>query len=192
MGNRCLYIVLTRTNTVISKLIHIIKNDEYTHAAIAFDRGLNHMYSFGRKHTLNPFIGMFRQEEVNRGVYRLCKTVPSLVIEIQVSNRQYDKAQALLNHFILNSNFYKYNYMGLLHGLLSRPVCYGNRFLCSEFVYHILKESGVVDLGKPRNLIRPQNLMAVKGKIVYKGNLNSIKSTYKNWGSDGVKMLKFS
>ena len=43
MEKRCLYIVLTRTNTVISKLIHVIKNDEYTHAAIAFDRELDHM-----------------------------------------------------------------------------------------------------------------------------------------------------
>ena len=178
MEKRCLYIVLTRTNTVISKLIHVIKNDEYTHAAIAFDRELDHMYSFGRKYTFNPFIGVFKQEEINQGIYKLCKTVPSLVIELQVSNRQYEKARILLDHFILNSNLYKYNYMGLLHDLLRKPVCYDDRFLCSEFVYHVLKESGIADLGKSRNLIRPQNLLAIKGETVYKGNLNNLKSIY--------------
>ena len=44
-----LYIVLTRTNTVMSKLIQIFKNYEYTHAAISLDKGLNQMYSFGRR-----------------------------------------------------------------------------------------------------------------------------------------------
>ena len=66
MENRCLYIVLTRTNTVISKLIHVINNDEYTHAAIALDKELDHMYSFGRKYTFNPFIGVFKHEERNQ------------------------------------------------------------------------------------------------------------------------------
>jgi len=69
MENRCLYIVLTRTNTVISKLIHVINNDEYTHAAIALDKELDHMYSFGRKYTFNPFIGVFKHEEINKGIW---------------------------------------------------------------------------------------------------------------------------
>lgn len=52
-----LYIVVTRTNTVLSRLIQLVKNDEYTHAAIALDMELDSMYSFGRKHTYNPFVG---------------------------------------------------------------------------------------------------------------------------------------
>ncbi len=184
MGNYCLYIVLTRTNTVISQLIHVLKNDEYTHAAIALDRELEHMYSFGRRHPLNPFVGKFRQEKANEGVYKLCKTVPSVVIEVEVSRRQYKKAQALLDHFISNSDLYKYNYAGLLHSLFRKPVCYDDRFLCSEFVYHILKECGITDLGKSRNLVRPQNLMGIQGRVVYQGNLNSIENTYENWNQN--------
>lgn len=51
MGNQYLYIVLTKTNTTMSRLIQIFKNDKYTHAAISFGKNLNQMYSFGRKHT---------------------------------------------------------------------------------------------------------------------------------------------
>jgi len=34
------YVVLTRTNTVISRLIQLFKKDEFTHAAISLDRDL--------------------------------------------------------------------------------------------------------------------------------------------------------
>ena len=38
MDKAHLYVVLTRTNTVISRLIHLVTRDEYTHAALALDR----------------------------------------------------------------------------------------------------------------------------------------------------------
>lgn len=169
-----LYIVLTRTNTVISKLIGILKNDEYTHAAISLDKGLNHMYSFGRRNTYNPFIGRFKKEDINEGLYKLCNDLPGLIIEIEVSKQQYEKAEILLKSFISNSDIYKYNYKGLVHSLLNKEVCNDNRFLCSEFVYYILNESGVVDFKMSRNLVRPQNLLNIEGNIIYKGNLKEM------------------
>lgn len=169
-----LYVVLTRTDTVLSKGIHLFKRDEYTHAAISLDKELHHMYSFGRRNTYNPFIGRFRKENVNESVYKLCKTLPGAIIELEVSKQQYERAKALLDHFISNSHLYKYNYKGLWCGLFNKPVYSENRFLCSEFVYHLLKESGIADLEISRNLVRPQSLLNIEGKIIYKGNLKEI------------------
>ncbi len=169
-----LYIVLTRTNTVMSKLIQIFKNDEYTHAAISLDKGLNQMYSFGRRKTYNPFIGRFKKEDINEGIYKFCDTLPGAIIEIEVSRRQYEKAKVLLEHFISNSDLYKYNYKGVMHSLLNRAVCSDDKFLCSEFVYYILEESGIAELKIARNLVRPQSLLDIKGKMIYKGNLKKI------------------
>lgn len=171
-----LYIILTRTNTVMSKLIAIFKNDKYTHAAISLDKELNHMYSFGRRNTYNPFIGRFRKENINEGVYKFCNILPGAIIEIEVSKQQYKKAKLLLEHFISNGDLYKYNYKGIVHSLLNKEACSDNRFLCSEFVYYILKESGIADLKISRNLVRPQSLLDdIKGKIIYEGNLKEIK-----------------
>lgn len=181
MGNKSIYIVLTRTDTVISKLIQILKKDEYTHAAISLDKNLNHMYSFGRKYTLIPFIGTFKKEDLDKGIYMLSETVPSLVLEIQVSNQQYEMVKTLLNHFISNNTIYKYNYIGLIHNLLKKPVCNDHRFLCSEFVYHILNESGIVDFRTSRNLVRPVNLLEVAGDVFYKGDLKRINKPYETW-----------
>jgi hypothetical protein len=175
MEKYCLYIVLTRTNTVISRIIQFIKNDEYTHAAISLDKELNNMYSFGRKYAHNPFLGVFRKEEINKGVYKYHKNLPGAIIEIEVTKEQYEVAKNLLNQFINNSCNYKYNYMGLIDGIFNNEVYCENRFLCSEFVYHILNESGIVDLKISRNLVRPQNLLNIESNIIYRGNLKNIK-----------------
>ncbi len=166
-----LYIVLTRTNTVMSKAIQLVKKDEYTHAAIALDKKLKHMYSFGRKYTYFPFIGRFKQENFNTGIYKFNKSLPVIIIELEVSRQQHEKAKHLLDQFIANSRLYKYNYKGLLHCLLNKSASCDHRFLCSEFVYYILKESGIVDFRIPRNLVRPQSLLNLEGRIVYQGTI---------------------
>ena len=192
MGNQYLYIVLTRTNTTMSKLIQIFKNDEYTHAAISLDKNLDQMYSFGRKHIFNPFVGRFKKEKLDEGIYKISRTVPGVIIELQVSKQQYEDAKELLEQFISNSNLYKYNYMGLLCCLFNKSVCYDYRFLCSEFVYYILKESGIVDLKKSRNLVRPENLLDIEGKIIYKGDLKKIKFSYETWDIEKINMRELN
>jgi hypothetical protein len=169
-----LYIVLTRTNTVISRFVQLVKKDEYTHAAISLDEELNYMYSFGRKYTYYPFIGRFKREDINKGLYKFNKNLPIVIMELEVTKQQYEDAKGLLDQFISHSNQYKYNYKGLLHSLLNKSVCYDNRFLCSEFVYYILKESGIIDLKISRNLVRPQNLLNLNGKIVYEGSIKNL------------------
>ncbi|MBN7772276.1 hypothetical protein [Clostridium aminobutyricum] len=187
-----LYIVLTRTNTVMSKLIQVVKNDAYTHAAISLDKELNHMYSFGRRNTYNPFIGRFRKEDINEGVYKFCNTLHGAIIEVEVSKQQYEKAKVILDHFISNSHLYKYNYNGLVHSMLNKPVCNDYSFLCSEFVYHILKESGIADLKISRNLVRPQNLLNIEGRMIYKGNLKKIKLSENNLYANEIGTRRLS
>ena len=43
MEKYCIYIVLTRMNTTIARLIRIIKKDDFTHAAISLDKQLKYM-----------------------------------------------------------------------------------------------------------------------------------------------------
>ena len=178
MEKHFLYVVLTRTNTMISKAVQLVKKDEYTHAAISLDEELNYMYSFGRKYTYYPFIGRFKQEDINKGLYKFHRNLPIIIIEVEVSKQQYEDAKCLLDHFISHRDQYKYNYRGLLYSSMNKSACYDNRFLCSEFVYYILKESGIIDLKISRNLVRPQSLLNLGGRIIYQGSIKSLQ--YRN------------
>ena len=59
-----LYIVLTYTGTVISKMIKGYTKDEFCHSSIALDLELNEMYSFGRKYTFTPIFAGFVHEHI--------------------------------------------------------------------------------------------------------------------------------
>jgi hypothetical protein len=166
-----LYIVLTRTSTIVSRLIGFSTGDYYTHAAISLDKELKNMYSFARKYSYNPFIGRFKKENINLGAYRFGESLPGIIIELKTTKEQYEKVLSLLEEFILQPDRYKYNYKGLFYGLTNRAVNSSDRFLCSEFVYYILYNSGIVDFGIAPNLVRPQYFLNLEGEVVFQGDL---------------------
>ncbi|NBI06082.1 hypothetical protein [Senegalia massiliensis] len=181
-----LYVVLTSPHTAISKLIKLFKNDNYTHASISLDKDLTNMYSFSRKKAYNPFIGVFKHEKFDKGIYKFHKELPGRVMEIEVTKEQYEDAIKLLHKFTYNSEVYKYNYKGLLYMLLNKEILSDDRFLCSEFVYYILNESYIVDLNISRNLVRPENLLEIESEIVYEGNLKEM------YPSRSIKSMTFN
>lgn len=52
---KTIYILLTRSNTYISKLIQLVTSDDYTHVSLAFDEEFSECFSFGRK---NPYFAL--------------------------------------------------------------------------------------------------------------------------------------
>lgn len=50
MAERTVYILLTRSGTWFSRLIHLATQDSYTHASIGLDGPDGPFYSFARKH----------------------------------------------------------------------------------------------------------------------------------------------
>ena len=174
MEKAYLYIVLTRTNTMISRLIHLFTHDEYTHAALSLDKDLTQMYSFARKYTRNPFVGRFKHEHLDEGIYRLAKRLPGVVLEVEVPLESYAEARHLVEQFIANHARFKYNFRGLLYGLVNKPTNRDDRFLCSQFVYYVLHESGVADFHIPANLVRPVDFLSLDAHIVLEGDLKEL------------------
>jgi hypothetical protein len=165
------FIVLTRSPTILSRLIHRVTRAEYTHAALALDENLEYMFSFGRRRVSNPFIGCFKRENLNDEIYGDCAELPGVVAEIPVTPSQYAEICDIVESFLLNHHNYSYNILGLIRNLVRMPVENNTRFFCSEFVYYVLNESGVCDLGILGEGIRPEMLLEINGCIAFKGNL---------------------
>lgn len=156
---------------MLSNLIHRITRAEYTHAALSLDAGLEYMFSFGRRRPSNPFVGCFKRESLSEGVYGRCAELPGVVVEVPVTRGQYAAICGIVESFLLNHHNYDYNTLGLIRNLARIPGEGGTRFFCSEFVYYVLNESGVCDLGLLRGDIRPETLLEVEGRIAFEGNL---------------------
>ncbi|HEY8389725.1 MAG TPA: hypothetical protein VIL26_02040 [Clostridia bacterium] len=171
-----IYILLTKTTSIFSRIISIFTGDKYTHSSISLDKSLDKMYSFGRKRTYNPFLGGFTEEHINYGVYMFSPNVPCVVLELDVTNEQYENIKKSLEYFVANKKKYKYNYRTLYNHLFSSVKRSKNRFACSEFVYYILYSNNVLDFKIPIGAIRPQTFLdALSDKIIYKGNLHKYK-----------------
>ena len=168
-----IYIVLIQSPTVPAKLMNFFKRNKYTHAALSLDEELRSMFSFGRHWTSYPCPCGFKQENFNEGVYGKCADLPGVVLELDVTDEQYEKAMVKLDEFILRSKHYKYNYLGVFANFFKVDYKHKNKFFCSEFVYYILYESGILDLGTSRVFVSPQELSTVSKKVVYEGNLKT-------------------
>jgi len=68
-----IYIVLTYTGTILSKVIRVYTRAEYCHVSLSLDKRLRKMYSFGRLNPYNPFIGGFVHEGINVGTFKRFK-----------------------------------------------------------------------------------------------------------------------
>lgn len=61
------YIVLSKTQTLPSRVIKLWTREPYAHTSLAMDVELKEMYSFARKHLHNPFDCGFINEDITTG-----------------------------------------------------------------------------------------------------------------------------
>jgi len=170
-----IYVVLTKTDTIVARTIRRLTGAEYSHVSLSLSDDLSPMYSFARKYINFPFYGAMVKEEVGRGVYGKFPKVPCCIFKIPVTKVQYQGVKNQVETMWQNSNIYGYNYIGLVYNYFGKSRHYENRFFCSEFVYHVLNQNGIIDLKKPPSMVRPQDFMNINGEIIYEGNLNDLK-----------------
>lgn len=164
------YLVLSSTRTVLSRIISRVGRMDYTHASISLDENLNVMYSFGRIYPKNPLWGGFVEENIHGGVYRLFKDTQCVVMKIPVTKMQYQKIEEELDRFRKSKNRYRYNFIGLFGARAGIPVHREKAFFCSQFVSSVLQSAGLGLMGKDPALITPQDLyMGHDGFVSYRG-----------------------
>jgi hypothetical protein len=138
---KSVYIVLSQTGTLFSKAIRCYTGDPYNHASIAFDRGLEEMYSFGRKKRFNPFDNGFIKESFDTGIYRFFPQARCCVLEIPVTNEEYASMYKTARLFLRHQQVYRYNLLGVLGNVVGIGMTRANRFFCSQFVSFVLNKA---------------------------------------------------
>ena len=83
---KTIYILLTRSGTLLSKLVYAATGASYTHASMAFDAELSCLYSSTRKNGYTMFPAGPSKEYLNRGVFRLRDNAPCALYALEVSD----------------------------------------------------------------------------------------------------------
>lgn len=168
--NKKIYIILSYTGTVPSRIIKFFTKGEYSHVSISLDKNLKKMYSFARLHPYNPFVGGFVHEDKDTGTFKRFKKTRVSVYSFDVSAKQYRKIWWRVHKMVKEQKIYKFNYIGLCGVKLKFKFSRKNYFYCAEFVKYLFDEANI-DLDLPE-LVAP---MDFKGKkcfhLEYKGLL---------------------
>ena len=135
-----IYIVLTKTGTLLSKAIGMYTGKEMNHASIAFDEELFEMYSFGRRQLNNPLSGGFLREDAVRGLF---ETADCVIYRCKISHDQYLEMMKIVHYMYWNRDRYKYNFIGLFGVMMQREVRRERAYFCSQFVAMLLKVGGL-------------------------------------------------
>ncbi|GGG04680.1 hypothetical protein [Paenibacillus abyssi] len=169
MKEKKIYILLSDTGTLFTRMIRLYTKAPLNHASIAFDPQLSEVYSFGRKSPGNPFIGGFVKEDL-RG--ELFKDALCAVYSCSVSESNYRKIHACVKKFEQESHRYKYNLLGVIGIMLNIKVNRENAFFCSEFVATVFEQSGASLVPKCASLTTPADLEQSEAlELLFRGAL---------------------
>lgn len=183
MIEKKLYIILTDTSSLFTKLIKLYTKKPYNHASISFDSELSEVYSFGRKRVWNPFIGGFVKEDVKQGLF---KQADCSIYSIIVTEEQMGKVRRYILHLEELKEHYRYNFLGLFGFVFNKPIKREKALFCSQFVASVLKKCNIIEFEKPASLIAPHDLQEIKDlKLVYEGKLNVYLNKDVEWGAPG-------
>ena len=174
-----IYIFLTRTNTVLSNIIHFLTKSEYTHAGLSLDNNLDWLYSFSRVHKNNPFIGGFMHENVTDGVYAAKVDIPCAIYELEIDLLTYDKVKKRINSMFGERHKYHYNIKGLIYYYFNKKKDRPYHYFCSEFVAEILIECGATKHKMIPSLTKPKDLTNIPDlKLIFWGNIKEYKNSF--------------
>ncbi len=171
-NQRYIYVLLSRTHTVLATLIRLYTREPYSHVSVSLDAEMNHLYSFGRKWRLIPFIGGFIKEDLEKGVYGADAYVKCRVYKVPVTEEQYRYISDEIQHFVENKDTYGYNYIGLFGAPFGIRYTDDTHFMCSQFVTHIFNSGGIRLFSKDMAEVRPFDFHStLKDEQIYEGKL---------------------
>ena len=163
------YILLTQTTSVLTRMIRLYTKKPYNHASLAFDERLEYTYSFGRVNPNDPLIGGFSHERLNDGVF---KDATCQLLSLDVTPEQYQLMRQRVSNMEENQLKYKFNFIGLFGTKFNFDLGREYAFFCSQFVSKVLQEVGLFPEDFPPHLVKPTDLVDhLNLKIEYQGPL---------------------
>ena len=169
--DRSIYILLTRSGTWFSRLIHLVTSDCYTHASIGLDGPSGPFYSFARKyeHFALP-AGLVEERPSVRN-----RRIPCCLYELKVSDPVYRRLRRQLSGMYCQRERYHYNLLGALFCCFNHPLRRKNHYFCSQFVAGLLRDSGALELSKPPALVRPADFCQIHQlRTVHQGDMGGL------------------
>ena len=181
------YIVLTYTGTILSKLVKGYTNDDYAHVSIALDKELKEMYSFGRLNPYIPFIGGFVHESVDRGTFKRFYKTKTKIYSLEVNEEQFIKICNIIKEFNENRHSYKFNVLGLFFAAINLNIKREKCFYCASFLLLFLSVTLKISIFAIDNSVSLIKLMQGKASFATPKETENNRTTNRDEASHQVR-----
>ncbi|MFI3230883.1 MAG: hypothetical protein R3Y29_04970 [bacterium] len=173
-----IYIVVSKTDTLLGKVIQRKLDVNYNHCSISLQEDLESFWAFGRKKINNMFCAGFVEESKSRGFFEKFNTSKIAVIKVPVSGEQYKKLIDNIEVFKHQREQYTFNALGLVYCYLGIDRKRKNKYFCAQFVSEVLNSSDINLLDKPDTLVRPHDFLKLVQleedfEIIYTGEIRN-------------------
>ena len=167
------YIVISQTGTVLSRILKRVTGAPYNHSSISPYADLRLMYSFGRRHPYNPFWGGFVTESVRFGTFKRFRKTKVVVLGLSVTAEQYHELCRTLEGMARNRGRYRYNYLGVCLAAFRIARRKKDCYYCSEFVKLLLERCALVEKGVLPAITQPIHFADLpRAELIFRGVLH--------------------
>ena len=172
MTNKQIYIIITHTPSVVSKIIRKFTHTPYNHVSVSLDAELDRMFSFGRWYKYFPWIGGFVRESPHFGTLGRFPQTEAIVLKMNIDEDTYDGISNRLEDMLVHKYTYKYDSLGLILAIFGKTKKRKNYYYCTAFLRDLLIDFGIEDDVLCKEIVRPLDFMQLPNtREIYRGNL---------------------
>jgi len=174
---RDIYILLVRTQSIFSRIIHKATKEEYTHVSVGMVSDCTEFYSFARRYTNYPLPAGFVKESIDSGMMGKSGEAPCALYRLTVPAGSYHSMKKKFKKMLRSQNRFGYNLIGTFFCFFGIAYKRENKYFCSQFVAETLKECGAIELTKLPELYHPVDFTKIPEiTLCYKGTLGDLRS----------------
>ena len=167
-----IYILLSRTGTVPSKMIHFFTRKNFTHASISLVPQTDKFYSYARRRLHNCLIAGLICENVHTEVFKLFENGECALYSLDISDESYNKISELISFYWNEYDKCKYKFSAIIPMWLGIKQKLKFKMTCSQFVASLIQNSNAYNLPKHPSLMHPNDFLQIKEmKLIYQGKI---------------------
>ena len=155
-----LYVMFTRTGTMVGKAIRTLSRYEFSHVSLSLTDDLSEFYSFARKRINVPLTAGFVKEKRTYFTLGKEKKTRVKIFKIPVSDEVYERAKDFILQ-IANDKEVTYNLFSLVTMTFFHGIQTYKQYTCISFVNEVLYKTGKVRFYKPTYKYTPKELEKV-------------------------------
>lgn len=177
---KTIYVLLSRSKTLLSRAVFLATGDTYTHVSVAFDAELTTLCSMARVDARFPLPAGLVRESPQAGYYGAHPDVRCALYALSLPDDAHARAKARAEQMFrrqreTGGRAYRYSVWGLVACRMGVAWERPGHLFCSQFVGELLRESGALALPKEPSLLRPQDFAALPSlRLCFRGEMGEL------------------